>query len=220
MSGIAWHWNRSSVKWSVWIRRHSVFSAELSCSRNWNAQKLIVAENLDVDIKLMCEKGVQWVKHRMRCRNTHTSVRTKQTFAHMDLRGESGFWFHSDAKCTLLCVFPAMPYTILWLHWMFVCVFVHNTHAAMNISNWLPPPAPMPHSHSSGRYPYLRQRRSKCWGCGAVVRPINWTNGGLTALCALRGGTPTTSSRTGWKGWRLRGGGGSKQQLWAMVDPI
>lgn len=70
---------------------------------------------------------------------------------------------------------------------LFVCVFVHNTHAALNISNRLPPPAPTPHSHSSGRYPYLRQRRSKWWGCGAVVRPINWTNGGLTALCALRG---------------------------------
>lgn len=56
----------------------------------------------------------------------------------------------------------------------------------MHISNRLPPPAPTLHSHSSGRYPYLRQRRSKWWGCGAVVRPINRTNGGLTALCALR----------------------------------
>ena len=86
---------------------------------------------------------------------------------------------------------------------------VHHSHAYMYISNWLPPPAHTLHFHSSGRYPYLRQRRSKCWGCGAVVRPISRTNGGLTALCALREeDQPPAAGRAERTGGQ-EGGGGS-----------
>lgn len=70
---------------------------------------------------------------------------------------------------------------------LFLCVRTHNTHLYVYTKSTPTPlalysPVPL----RSGRYPYLRQRRSKCWGCGAVVRPISRTNGGLTALCALR----------------------------------
>lgn len=77
---------------------------------------------------------------------------------------------------------------------------------------------PTLHFHWSGRYPYLRQRKAKCWGCGAVVRPISWTNGGLTALCTLgEDQAPAAGLRAERARVGVRGEGGGLTQLAAVV---